>query len=66
MTDLKSSYKVLIFDKTLRCRNFWQYNGDPLNIFSILYGDPFTLHAIISAVFYGDRDIKMESTSKIR
>ena len=45
--DFQSSYKVLLFGKTLPRGNFRQYNGDPLNII------------IISPVFYGDRDIKM-------
>ena len=60
MTDLKSSYKILFFDKTLPCGNCRQYNGCLSIIFHILHKSPFSLLIIIiSEVFFGDKNIKI-------
>ena len=50
------SYKVLLFEKILPCRNFRQYNSIPLNIFRALYRIAFSVLLIISAGFYEKRD----------
>ena len=47
MIDIKSLYKLLLFHKYLRSRNFWQWNDDPLNIFKIFYWNAFSLFVFI-------------------
>ena len=48
MTDFESSYKVLLFEKTLPCGNFWQHEGRPLNIWHFLQGRLFSLLSFLS------------------
>ena len=55
MTDLQSSFKVLLCDKTLPCGYFWQYNGGPANIYFFL----FSFFITISAAFDRNKDIEM-------
>ena len=43
MTDIKSSYKLLLSHKDLRSRNIWQWNDGLLNIFKNWYGNAFPL-----------------------
>ena len=43
MIDIKSFYKLLLFHKDLKSRNFWQWNSGPLNIFKNWYGNAFSL-----------------------
>ena len=62
MTDFESSYKVLLFEKTLLCGNLWQHEGGPLNIFGILQGRLFSLLVITTAAFNGGKDIKMSNS----
>ena len=47
MIDIKSWFKLLLSDKYLRSRNFWQWNDDPLNIFKNLFGNAFSLLVFI-------------------
>ena len=60
MTDFWRSYKVLLLDKILLCGNVWQYNSDPSSVFRNVHENLFSLFNIISAAFYGDKDIKMD------
>ena len=47
MIDIKSFYKLLLFHKDLKSRNFWQWNSGPLNIFKNWYGNAFSLFVFI-------------------
>ena len=47
ITDLKSSYKLLLSHKDLRSRKFWQWNDGPLKFFWILHGNTFSLFIFI-------------------
>ena len=47
ITDIKSSYKFLLSHKDLKSRNFWQWNGGPLNFFAKLNGNAFSLFIFI-------------------
>ena len=46
IVDIKSSYKLLLSQKGLRSRNFWQWNDGPLNIFKNLHGNEFCLFSL--------------------
>ena len=46
IVEIKSSYKLLLSQKGLRSRNFWQWNEGPLNIFKNLYGNEFCLFSL--------------------
>ena len=47
MIDVKSSYKLLLSHIDLTSRNFWRWNGGPLNIFKNLYRNAFSLFVFI-------------------
>ena len=59
MADFGSFYQVLLFDKILPCKNFDSTMATLLNIFRILHGSRVSWLIIVSAAFYGYRDIKM-------
>ena len=47
MIDIKCLYKLLLSQKDLRSRDFWQCNEGSLNVFKNLYGNEFPLLVFI-------------------
>ena len=63
--DIKISYKLLLSQKDLRSRNFWQWNDGPLNIFKNLHGNAFPLFVFIKRKYHSIvpfNDIKCVAT----